>query len=520
MIAPDAPPIAALAAWRAVEQRFDRAFGAAGNPLRQLGALAFLAFWLLALTGIWLYVVLDTSVAGAYASIDALSRAPRSPGGLVRSLHRYAADAFVVFTALHAVREMLHGRWRHFRRFSWWTGSALLPLIAVSAIGGFWLAWDRLGQFSAIATAEWLDSLPGLANPLARNFLGNEAVADRLFSLFVFVHLGVPLLLLFGLWFHVQRITQAALFPPRALALGTLGSLLALALAAPVAGQGPADLATVPAVLSLDWWLLFVHPLMYATDAALAWALVAGAWLALMALPLLPASRPAAPAAVVDPDHCNGCRRCFADCPYAAITMRPHPDHRIGRELAVVDPDLCAGCGICAGACPSSTPFRSAATLQTGIDLPQQPVDALRQRLRAGLHASTAARPIVLFACAQGADAGPLAAPDLLVLPLVCAGQLPPAFVDYALRDGAAGVVVAGCHDGGCAFRLGGRWTAERLAGVREPRLRVDAAGSALRLVAADAGQTGELRAAVASMRQNLNQFKAPPGPAPKMPHG
>lgn len=196
--------------WRCLEQGFDRAFGAPLNPLRRLGALAFLAFWLLALSGVWLYAELDTSASGAYASIDRLSAAPWSPGGLMRSLHRYAADAFVVFTALHLLREGLARRWRHFRRFSWLTGCALLPLVAVSAVGGFWLNWDRLGQFSAIATAEWLDALPLLAGPLARNFLHNAAVSDRLFSLFVFVHLGVALLLVFALWFHIQRITRAS----------------------------------------------------------------------------------------------------------------------------------------------------------------------------------------------------------------------------------------------------------------------------------------------------------------------
>ena len=61
---------------------------------------------------------------------------------------------------------------------------------------------------------------------------------------------------------------------------------------------------------------------------------------------------------------------------------------------------------------------------------------------------------------------------DVIALDLVCAGQLPPSFVDYALRAGAAGVVVSGCREGDCAFRLGQRWTEERLLGIREPRLR------------------------------------------------
>ncbi|MCW5611558.1 MAG: hydrogenase iron-sulfur subunit [Rubrivivax sp.] len=519
----EVPSRRALAAWRALLHGFDHAFGSRGNPLRQLGALAFLAFWLLALSGLWLYAVLDTSASGAYASIEALSRRPWSPGGLMRSLHRYAADAFVLFTALHLLSELLHGRWRRFRRFAWWTGTALLPLLAVSAVGGFWLNWDRLGQFSAIATAEWLDALPGLASPLARNFLGAGAVGDRLFSLFVFVHLGVPLLMLFGLWFHVQRLTRAAVFPTRALALGTTAALLGLAVVAPVAGQGPADLAQVAPVLALDWFILFAHPLMYAGSAAWTWTLVAGGWLALLVLPLLPVRGPRPAVAVVDPANCNGCRRCFADCPYAAITMAPHPSGRPGRQIAVVDADLCASCGVCAGACPSSTPFRSVADLVTGIDMPQQPVGALRRALQDGLQAlprQQAPHPIVVFACAEGAAAASLAAPDLLVLPLICAGQLPPSFVEYALRDGAAGVVVAACRDGGCTWRLGARWTAERLAGRREPHLRADVPAERVALIEADAGDEAGLARAVAEMRARLPQIKASAGPAPKILHG
>ena len=75
------------------------------------------------------------------------------------------------------------------------------------------------------------------ASPLTRNFLSDAAVGDRLFSLFVFVHLGVPLLLLFGLWFHIQRISRADVFPPRALAWALFGVLLLLALLRPVTSQ-------------------------------------------------------------------------------------------------------------------------------------------------------------------------------------------------------------------------------------------------------------------------------------------
>ncbi|MBK8959283.1 MAG: hydrogenase iron-sulfur subunit [Proteobacteria bacterium] len=491
------------AAWRWLEQGFDRVFGASANPLRLLGALLFLSFALLVVSGVWLYAVFDTSVAGAHASVARLTQARWSVGALMHSVHRYATDAFVILTVLHLLRELLHGRWRHFRRFSWWTGCVLLPLIAVCAIGGFWLNWDELGQFSAIATAEWLDGLPLLAQPLARNFLSAAAVSDRLFSLFVFVHIGASLLLLLGAWLHLQRMSHAVVWPTRRLALGTVLTLTTLAVAAPVTELGAANLARVSPALSFDWLVLWLHPLMYASSSAFTWTLVLAPFALLMALPWLRGG-PSPSVAVVDAGNCNGCRRCFADCPYGAVSMIPHPDVGHGRELAEVDAALCAGCGICAGACPSATPFRSVTALINGIDMPALTVDTLRRRLTTGLRDIAAPRPIVLFACARGADSTRVAAPDVLVLPLLCSGQLAPAFVEYALHDGAAAVLVASCHELGCEFRLGARWSRARLAARREPRLRASVSRKHVEIVMAERGEEGRLAVALNELRRGI----------------
>lgn len=522
-------PHASARLWRGCEHGFDALTGAGGNPLKHLGALGFWLLWLLVFSGVVLYAVLDTSASGAYQSIDALSREPGQWGSLLRGLHRYSADAMVVVVLAHVLREWMLGRFRSFRAASWLTGVLLLPLLFVSAIGGFWLNWDRLGQFSATATAEWLDVLPGLASPLARNFLSGTQLNDRLFSLFVFVHLGVPLLLVFGLWFHVQRISRASVFPPRTLAVGTVLAMLMLAAFLPVRSQGPADLSTVPQALAYDWWLLFIHPLTAATSAEAVWGLLGLVMAVLVALPWLGVRRRAARAVVpalrsdlgasatshtswrplaleqavaeVNPDHCSGCRRCVEDCPYAAITMVPHPSGRVGMELAQVRSDLCASCGICVGSCPSSTPFRSAQVLHTGIDMPQWPIDALRRQMLAGLAALSGPQRFVVFGCAQGAQLDKFAADNVLTLPLVCTGLLPPSFLEYALRAGASGVLVATCREGGCEFRLGERWTRERLHGLREPRLRASVPKEAWSLVAADAGDEVALAAALKALR-------------------
>ncbi len=507
-----------------LEHAFDAAFGAAANPWRHLGALGFLFLWIVVVSGIYLYIMFDTSVAGAYQSIESLTREQPWLGGLFRSLHRYASDAFLVVTLLHLLREFLLQRYSGFRTFSWLTGVPLLWLTYAAGIGGFWLVWDQLGQFSAIATAEWLDALPlavnPFATPLARNFLSTAAINDRLFSLFVFVHIGVPLFLLFGLWFHIQRLNHADVFPSRSLATASLATLIVLAIVLPVSGQSPADLSLSPAELELDWWYLAIHPLMYATSAATVWLLATSATVFLLLLPTLPSLRERtraltqAPAAVaiVSPDNCSGCRRCLDDCPYAAISMIPHPDRKPGRELAVVNADLCASCGICAGSCPSSSPFRHNETLVTGIDMPQLTVDSIRRAIDTALdktinHAPDRSTHIV-FGCEHAIDVSTLTAPDVIPITLICTGMLPPACIDYALRRGAAGVMLTGCRSGGCAFRLGNQWTDERITGVREPHLRSTVDPERLKIVWADRGDEAQLH-------QALNDLCRTTQPAP-----
>jgi coenzyme F420-reducing hydrogenase delta subunit/ferredoxin len=287
----------------------------------------------------------------------------------------------------------------------------------------------------------------------------------------IFLHIGIPLVLLLGMWVHIQRLSRPRTNPPRPIAIGLLAALIALALAVPALSDAPADLATVPQSFSLDWLYLAIHPLLYASSAGALWALAGGATLFLALLPWLPPI-PRAPVARVDLANCNGCGRCFADCPYAAVTMQPRTDGRALPRQAVVDADLCASCGICAGACPSSTPFRSAEQLVTGIDMPQQPVGALRDTIEHAIGALRGKTKIVVFGCEAAADLGTSASADTAVLPLMCIGILPPSFVEYALRAGADGVLITGCRDGDCEYRFGNRWTEERLVAAREPHLR------------------------------------------------
>jgi NAD(P)H-flavin reductase/ferredoxin len=275
----------------AADAALNRVFGDRANPLYHLGAISQWLFWVVVATGFYLYAFYETGVDGTYASVQHLTDRQPYVGGLMRSLHRYASDAMIVTMLAHLVRHFTFGRYRGFRAFSWITGVALLWLAYASGINGFMLPWDRLAQYVATATAEWLDALPAFRGVLVRNFLLPENITDRFFSLLSFLHIGIPLAMLAATWIHTQRVPQARTMPPRALQAGTGLALLALALARPVASQPPADLGSVPASLALDWFYLAVYPLLARWTPLGVWYLVGGATVLMLLAPWLPSGR-------------------------------------------------------------------------------------------------------------------------------------------------------------------------------------------------------------------------------------
>ena len=451
-----------------IEQPFEHLFSPALNPLAQLGALGFFFFWIVAVSGIYLFIFFDTGIERAYQSIEFLTRDHWFHAGVMRSFHRYASDLMVVMVATHLLREFAYDRYRGVRWYSWFTGLPIIWLLYASGITGYWLVWDRLAQYVALVSSELLDWLPVFGEPIARNFIATGTLTSRFFPLMVFMHIAVPLFLLFIMWVHILRISRPKVNPPRALVLLSLAALLAVSLWKPAISQGHADLAKVPTGIGLDWFFLPLYPLTGIWGNGAVWAFLGAFSLMIGLMPWLPPLRRAKPAEI-DLAHCNGCARCAEDCPYEAIRMVGRTDGMPFPTQAQVNPSLCVCCGICVGACPSSTPFRRSEDLRTGIDLPEFSLKELREKVVAVAGHLTRPGRVLVLACEHGAAAGRLQ--GTVVLP--CVAMAPPSQIDFVLsRDFADGVVVAGCAQSACYNRLGVAWTEQRFAGERDPYLR------------------------------------------------
>jgi ferredoxin/coenzyme F420-reducing hydrogenase delta subunit len=448
-------------------------FSNEASPLNHLGALTIFFCWIILISGIWLFIFFRTSVSGAFESVEYLTREQWYLGGIMRSLHRYASDAAIVTILLHIFREFSFDRYRLKRWFSWVTGMPLIWLIFPLGITGYWLVWDELAQYVAITSAELLDHIPVFTESMATNFLSDVRLSDRFFTLMAFLHLvGLPLFLVFGIWLHVFRLSKPRINPPRSLMAGTLLCMLVLSLIFPAESQDKADLAVVSQTLEVDWFYLHIYPLVQLWSPGWVWVLLVGVSLLVVLAPWLPPGK-RLPAAIVDLDNCNGCRRCADDCPFEAIQMMPRSDGKSYDLEAVVDSNLCASCGLCVGACPTATPFRTRSDLIPGIDLPDLPAAMMREAIKESAGTLNGNNRVLAFAC-NGSDAhAQLKKSGDAVVGVRCMGHLPPSFLDYVLsRDLADSLLLAGCGVGDCRYRYGIEWAEQRIARKRDPRLR------------------------------------------------
>lgn len=492
------PDALALRLLRAADAAATRLYGWRRNPLHQSGALAVILLALLIATG--LYLLLIYRVSQPWASVAALQAQPWL-GRWMRSVHRFASDALIVAVLVHAWRMFAQQRGWGPRALAWTSGVLLLGLLLVSGWTGYVLVWDAFGARLAVAGARLFDALPILSEPTRRIFAGDEPVPPAFFFINLFLHIALPLGAGAGLWIHLSRLARPTLAPPRALWVGVVGTLTALAIGLPAPLTSEAALLIVPRAVPMDAFYTFWMPWTDALSPAWAWT---GALLTLAAGLMVPAftrqrrTEQWAPS-VVDERLCTGCNQCPQDCPWEAITMVPRADGRAGL-VAHVDPSRCVSCGICAGSC---APMGVGPALRTGRD---QLVQLRREH--AGSRTAAPARHVAIC-CEHAAPSHlePLRALGADVRLVPCAGNIHSSAIELTLRAGAAGVIVYSCAPRDCRGREGPKWMHERMYHGREAELqpRVD-----IRRVASAVMTPGDLAGTLDAYRRFALGAEAP----------
>ena len=239
-----------------LERFFSKIFMPRGNPLYFLGALAVFFMWLLLATGIYLFVFYK--IETPYLSVRYLTE-QWYLGGIIRSVHRYAADGLIFCTVLHLTYVLIKGR--HFKHgwLPWVSGVVLFLPILITGVIGYWLVWDKRGEMIGELTAKLFNLLP---------FSGES---PSFFFILLFIHIAIPVLLFILTWIHVMKLQRPVINPTKRVSVAVIVILILMSVLKPATILNPANIAENISILKLDWFYLFPYPLLNIAPASHVW---------------------------------------------------------------------------------------------------------------------------------------------------------------------------------------------------------------------------------------------------------
>ena len=332
-----------------LEDLLNKVFSSEQNILYYHGAMPNFFMWMLFLSGLLLFAYYTPTLEAAYQSVEYITK--KLPyGDVIRGIHRYAADAMFLTVILHAIRVYFTDRYREYRIIAWYSGIALSVFMLLIGISGYILVWDERSLIIVNKFSEFLAALPFIGQTLSHGFINGDVISNYTMSMSFFLHTGTSFALLILLWVHYVRISRPVVNVTWAIGSLLAGIVLVLAGAAPALSGPEASLNIEPSYFDMDWFYLWIFPLIDLIGNYGAWAVLLGGITVITILPNFVKSEDAEPASV-NKDACVGCRLCSIDCPYEAIYMAPRNDGSKYKELAVVINDRCAECGLCVGAC-------------------------------------------------------------------------------------------------------------------------------------------------------------------------
>ncbi|TEU15618.1 MAG: DUF4405 domain-containing protein [Anaerolineales bacterium] len=173
-----------------------------------LGGITFFLFLVLGVTGGLLMFYYVPSVERAYDDIVAIQSAIPF-GGLIRNLHRWAAEGMVICAFLHLCRVFYTGAYKPPREFNWIVGIVAGLLTLAESYTGYLLPWDQLAYWAVTVGSEIAGYTPFLGAQLRTILLGGPVVGQpaliRFYNLHVFI---LPFTIVAVLGIHFWRIRK------------------------------------------------------------------------------------------------------------------------------------------------------------------------------------------------------------------------------------------------------------------------------------------------------------------------
>jgi quinol-cytochrome oxidoreductase complex cytochrome b subunit len=174
-----------------------------------LGGMGLVLFLLLASTGLLLMFSYEPLPARAYSSVVRINEGLLF-GKLVRNIHHWSANAFILIALLHMLRVFFTGGHREPRQFNWILGLFLLLFVLFSNFTGYLLPWDQLAYWAVTIMTGMLAYVPLAGTWLQGILKGGSDIGPATLVNFYTLHTTVlPIMFVIFMPWHFWRVRKA-----------------------------------------------------------------------------------------------------------------------------------------------------------------------------------------------------------------------------------------------------------------------------------------------------------------------
>ena len=246
------------------------------NPLFLAGGGAYFYLVLVWISGVLLILYYIPTVSEAWDSIRRI-QAEVPFGWLIRGVHKYGADAFIILVTVRIFRMLFRGEYKRPGELSWIIAILLLLFGMYSGLTGYLLIWNQRALWATKVFATfptYLDDIPylGLMRSgvmTAQLLLGGAGIGPATITRFYMLHytFSLVLLLLTELHFYKRRypeqgkpwvkVSRMNLSWSAILIYSAMVVVVSAMLPAVMGGRADPEVTPVP-VLS-DWYFLALY---------------------------------------------------------------------------------------------------------------------------------------------------------------------------------------------------------------------------------------------------------------------
>lgn len=441
---------------------FDKIYGSRWNPLYQSGAITVGLIFIVIITGF--YLLFFYKLGTPFESMQLIQQQNFS-GAWIRALHRYASDASLFTMGIHVLRMIAEKKTWGPRFLAWISGVFLALFMMIIGWTGYILVWDQNAQSLIENLVRWITVIPFFQDSLRRLVSGTATIGPSFFFLNLFLHMSLPLGMVFGLWIHTMKLNKPLWFPNwKYLGVTTLFFIIFSVLK-----FAPLDQKANFLNLSYDYHLDFFYSFFLLLDPYLSpttqftLSLLLVLFLFFVPALLREKKNQQSLKSKHNPDACTGCQQCSTDCPFDSIEMRARSSGKGSDEVAFVLEDSCVGCGICSGSCSQLAIGPEDKSAQTQI-----------QKIKELKGESTQKKTLVIV-CVNNSEKNNVLSnlrnknPNMEVIEFSCLGILHIATVAYAQKHFQK-VVLISCYENACENRTGVKLLKDRIFLGREPK--------------------------------------------------